>query len=204
MQWSDYIADKAAKVINTDLKRPYIGAHLRIGVDWVCSLIWLHLWNRSRAFYLCSLSRESLSISRVFQVFLEFVPINFSGSERTNLLIFPQTICKTINPPPKKNTELTSPWWLCLRCKLVSIYWCINLLLQERACQHVTDGRNNHLFASAQCTGYKFEHGTLTQVWSEILLFLRQFVEIIFWHIGNSQWCLDNTQSNLVGCSTLS
>ena len=38
MQWSNYIADKAAKVINTDLKRPYIGAHLRIGVDWVCSL----------------------------------------------------------------------------------------------------------------------------------------------------------------------
>ena len=38
MQWSDYIADKAAKVINTDLKRPYIRAHLRIGVDWVCRL----------------------------------------------------------------------------------------------------------------------------------------------------------------------
>ena len=35
MQWSDYIADKAAKVIDTKLKRPYIGAHLRIGVDWV-------------------------------------------------------------------------------------------------------------------------------------------------------------------------
>ena len=35
LQWTDSIAAEAEEIIEKHLPRPYIGAHLRIGSDWV-------------------------------------------------------------------------------------------------------------------------------------------------------------------------
>jgi len=34
--------------------------------------------------------------------------------------------------------------------------------MQSNVCKHVADSRHGHLFASAQCLGYSFEFGELT------------------------------------------
>lgn len=36
--------------------------------------------------------------------------------------------------------------------------WC----MQSSVCKHISDSRGSHLFASAQCLGYSFEFGRLT------------------------------------------